>query len=70
MVQPMSTDLLLIDSMLYGGNMDREKLKLLLDDYSLEEIIENSDMEVIDALELMVTYGIINLEWEHGTPEK
>lgn len=47
--------------------MDRARLKLLLEDYTLEEIIEQSDVEVIDALEYMVTYGIIRID--NGTPE-
>lgn len=43
--------------------MDRQQLKLLLEDYTLEEIIEANDLEVIDALELLLTYNIINLDW-------
>lgn len=70
MVQPMSIDLLLNVSMLSGGNMDRARLRELLDDYTLEEIIENSDLEVIDALEYMVTYGIITLRSEDGEAEE
>lgn len=54
-------------SMHFGGNMDRAKLKLLLDDYTLEEIIEQSDVEVLDALEYLVSYGIIDLKDETET---
>jgi hypothetical protein len=51
--------------------MDRARLKELLDDYTLEEIIENSDIEVIDALEYMVSYGIITIDWnDNGTAEE
>jgi len=53
----------------YGGNM-REKLKLLLDEYTIEEILELSDVEPLDALEYMVTYSIIDLEWSDGKTEE
>lgn len=46
--------------------MGREHLRELLEDFTLEEIIENSNVEVIDALEYMVTYGILNLDWSNG----
>lgn len=49
--------------------MDRQHLRELLDDYSLEEIIEASDVEVIDALELLINYNIINVEWSDGSTE-
>ena len=50
--------------------MDRQHLRELLDEYSLEEIIENSDVEVIDALEYMYTYGILDLSWSNGKTEE
>lgn len=40
----------------------RTKLKLLLKDYSMEEILEVCDVDPIEALELLVTYGALNLE--------
>lgn len=50
--------------------MDRQHLRELLDEYSLEEIIENSDVEVLDALEYMLTYGILDLSWSNGKTEE
>ncbi len=53
--------------------MPRQKLKLLLKDYSMEEILELNDMEAIDGLELLITYGALDLdeiiEATDGTPE-
>lgn len=46
--------------------MDRQHLKELLEDYTLEEIIELSDVEVIDALEYMMTYNILDLSWSRN----
>ena len=40
----------------------RRKLLLLLKDHSLEEILEVGELEAIDALELLVTYGALNLD--------
>lgn len=57
MIQP------LFLSMRFGGNMDRTRLKELLEVYTFEEIIELSDVEVLDALEYMVTYNILDLSW-------
>ena len=39
-----------------------KSLKLLLRDYSIEEILERCELEPIEALELLVTYGAISLE--------
>lgn len=41
----------------------REKLKLLLKDYSMEELLERCDVDPIDALELLIAYGELDLVW-------
>lgn len=40
----------------------RNRLKHLLKDYSLEEILEANDMEAIDALEILVACGAVEIE--------
>ena len=40
----------------------RNRLKLLLRDYSIEDILELGELEVIDALEYLVIYGALELE--------
>lgn len=37
-----------------------EDFKKLLKDYSMEEILEICDLDPIEALELLVTYGALN----------
>lgn len=53
--------------------MPRQKLKLLLKDYSAEEIMEAGGMETIDGLELLIIYGALDLdeiiEATDGSPE-
>lgn len=51
------------------------RLKNLLRDYSLEDILEASELEPLEALELLVTYGAITedhielIEATDGTSE-
>jgi hypothetical protein len=47
------------------------KAKLLLKDYSLEEILEAAEVTVEEALEYLITYGIIpaDLELVEATDE-
>ena len=40
----------------------REKLKSLLRDYSLEQILEIGEVEEIDALEYLVICGALHLD--------
>lgn len=40
----------------------RNRIKLLLKDYSIEEILERGELEPIDALEYLVIYGALDLE--------
>lgn len=40
----------------------RDKLKLIFKDYSVEEILELGDLEPVEALYLLITYGALDLE--------
>lgn len=40
----------------------RERFRLLLKDYSMEDILEICDLDPIEALELLVTYGALDLK--------
>ena len=40
----------------------RHKILLLLKDYSIEDILELGDLEPVEALELLITYGALSLE--------
>lgn len=46
----------------------RIRLKQLLKDYSFEDILERCDVDPIDALELLITYGVLTLD-EEALPE-
>lgn len=37
------------------------KVRLLLKDYSIEEILERGNLDPVEALELLVTYGALSL---------
>lgn len=37
------------------------KIASLLKDYSIEEILERGNLDVVEALELLVTYGALSL---------
>lgn len=39
----------------------RLKLRQLLKDYSIEEILERGEIEPIDALEYLIVYGALDL---------
>lgn len=39
----------------------RSKFYQLLKDYSMEEILEICDLDPVEALELLVTYGALDL---------
>lgn len=41
--------------------MEMNKLHLLLKDYSMEQILEVCDLDPVEALQLLVTYGALDL---------
>lgn len=37
-------------------------IKSLLKDYSIEEILERGNLDTVEALELLISYGALSLE--------
>lgn len=40
----------------------QDKLRQLLKDYTLEQVLEAGELEAIEALELLITYGALNTD--------